>query len=1498
MAHNLKYSGTIESRSGDTILVEILEKDYVGADTSKTIMSDGVIVSTEGPDLRDVYKPLITSTAEVILWDPDGSFASDFDDVTDGSHHLRISKAGSVVFYGRVRPEPIAATLDQAPDGVLIQAVCGLVDLKNEAFLEDDRSFYTGDMQLKDIVLNSLNKLDLGLDCYFAMDWWIPGLGDPNGLEVQPMQWLHVDASTLIEENGNPVSCAAVLENLLPAFNLQLRQSEGAWHCVQRELLFSSYYRHCYTSNATLSSHGNFNPSVSTTEAFACEYREEEAVLAKMPGYRSVSVAHAHGPLPTLIRNADFSATLDSRTRGVRRGSINETQPGGRVSVGRRGVRNRNTGSFGPRFWGANTPGVDPIERVSFWYDQDNNPITTGVIKEGEGPNGENVVTMDPIRGSSSDPWDPVADIIAEGLYYYQDGLVVRGGTGRQLRSEVSLFVVPAEIVEGSPYAVPAIYDVRLTDIDNPSNQYWLTDQKDANGHHIWSATEEHCSLRRRINTRDRSNRTGAYVGSWQSDYKLSQEIPTGSWRVRVIVYPALDWLYSGASISRTIQDDGVYWTNLFHDVVVDGEYPDATIWTAIDPDSLNTSDYQIESIFGDLIVADGGGGLRGNTSSGSNTPTDNWKQGRYSFEPDSGVALTELNARSLYTQQSEVVPVHVARYHPDGPFVAPHEVLNLDGEVFQIGQVTYDYLTGVWGGRMPKVQISSAPPENNPQATDEALALLGGFGSNDARFFAIFGDSTYNTLLANPVATTTDFLVPGFATSAPVNIQAAISTGDELILIDPVTGQDYQFTATANSSTTDSTLYFDDDALLGIGVNILGTVDYPAPIYFRDGFVRSLIVQTENLIRAAIQAGTLATLNESIPSLEQRDEIEITPLRVDLKKGTQIILANADQPSFLTLSSRAKVGATELEIDTEWVQGAIGDAVVLDSASLGAELLIQAHQVWIAVRNARITDAIAALSAEASGASVTSLSVSSTKSFLKDGTSLRLEALDSEDTIVSVVNGDHNAGVSTINILTQNYGSATFPSGSPVRLTNYSLGAEIKVNADEIVLRAYEEAIFNTIKEQLSGQAIAVINDTGTKSGPWTISAAPEQIEDNTEVVVLVPVASFGGPATQKLYTPTETVVNGQVNSGATSITFDDSFTINSGQTPAYVLMREYYLNTRFLTNEASITVNATSITNLVAQYESDPTGEMALVATMNNTYSGSRSNIDITLEAGQTIEKYDTLLIWNKANANWYEVRATEQMTSSGNMDIENPTGGGSVTLVVDSGDPILFGTFSRMRQTLEGFTIHSRYWKTDNFNGTVTDAGEITSVGTQAGYALGGGGDFAFVKGANDYIYFDGTTLEIKLGGGNLTFDDDGLTLTAGTASANTIQWKDGSTIEGSIHTNASGFMVLHAEGDLTLEAGGSTPNIVLDQSSGDIDINPFATSNVNIHSGVLFVDANTDRVGVNDTTPSYDLDVSGTINATTYRVGGTIGADYSGTTPSSITIVKGIVTSVTP
>lgn len=72
-------------------------------------------------------------------------------------------------------------------------------------------------------------------------------------------------------------------------------------------------------------------------------------------------------------------------------------------------------------------------------------------------------------------------------------------------------------------------------------------------------------------------------------------------------------------------------------------------------------------------------------------------------------------------------------------------------------------------------------------------------------------------------------------------------------------------------------------------------------------------------------------------------------------------------------------------------------------------------------------------------------------------------------------------------------------------------------------------------------------------------------------------------------------------------------------------------------------------------------------------------------------------------------------------------------------------------------------------------------------------------------------------------------------------------------------------------------GSTPSVAIGQDVGTGASPAFA--GLNVDSGTLYVDATNNRVGINDTTPSYSLDITGDANITSnLTVGGTLFATH--------------------
>jgi len=117
--------------------------------------------------------------------------------------------------------------------------------------------------------------------------------------------------------------------------------------------------------------------------------------------------------------------------------------------------------------------------------------------------------------------------------------------------------------------------------------------------------------------------------------------------------------------------------------------------------------------------------------------------------------------------------------------------------------------------------------------------------------------------------------------------------------------------------------------------------------------------------------------------------------------------------------------------------------------------------------------------------------------------------------------------------------------------------------------------------------------------------------------------------------------------------------------------------------------------------------------------------------------------------------------------------------------------------------------------------------------------------------------------------------GVTVT-GTVAATAFSG-DGSALTGVVATGIGGSS---STGSLTLQSdsdNSGSGDIVFQTAATERGRISLSTGNVAFDTDVLFVDAAANRVGINDSTPSYELDVNGTVAATSAVVSGNLAVD---------------------
>ena len=161
-------------------------------------------------------------------------------------------------------------------------------------------------------------------------------------------------------------------------------------------------------------------------------------------------------------------------------------------------------------------------------------------------------------------------------------------------------------------------------------------------------------------------------------------------------------------------------------------------------------------------------------------------------------------------------------------------------------------------------------------------------------------------------------------------------------------------------------------------------------------------------------------------------------------------------------------------------------------------------------------------------------------------------------------------------------------------------------------------------------------------------------------------------------------------------------------------------------------------------------------------------------------------------------------------------------------------------------------------------IDDASEAApqSTGTQIFAAGSGNNDEWFFDYQSGVLHFIGTNLPSGLSGSKVIY-------VAGARYIGGFGTTSAQGNFGNVQVSANSITTTDTNGDLTLAPNGT----------GDVIID----SGLNVDSGVLFVDEATNRVGVNNTSPTVDLDVTGTV-----KISGDLQVDGTTTTINSVEV----------
>jgi len=250
----LRLYSEFPSYLGTDWRIEIHDTDFVGSETEFTV-SGGFSLNPKS-DGREFTEALMPTelTVNMVITDPDETFKDDIVTSSETRFSVVLLKDSDFYWAGALVPD-IGEIEDKGPTyGMTIKAVCGLGLLADYEYIDETptadkwTNTFSGFERLIGVIALCLKKLPHIQTHYAAsnnflktvINWHHSGqpFDDPDNTN-DPLYNVYVLQSVFsgIQTTGNakPMSCAAVIEAILDAFNARIVQVNGLWLVEQYE---------------------------------------------------------------------------------------------------------------------------------------------------------------------------------------------------------------------------------------------------------------------------------------------------------------------------------------------------------------------------------------------------------------------------------------------------------------------------------------------------------------------------------------------------------------------------------------------------------------------------------------------------------------------------------------------------------------------------------------------------------------------------------------------------------------------------------------------------------------------------------------------------------------------------------------------------------------------------------------------------------------------------------------------------------------------------------------------------------------------------------------------------------------------------------------------------------------------------------------------------------------------------------------------------------------
>jgi hypothetical protein len=243
--------------------IDILQRDYLGvieeikgADTPFSLFLRG--------ENQDFFNPILSTSATArLISETDFQFLELFTQ-DDRQYQCRYYKQVSGFFEEKWRGWIIPGLYQEQYDEkknyyVSAEFTDNLSILKDLPFVDSSGNKITGRIRLIEIIATILKKTDLGLPIRSACNIFEAGMD--SSVDDDPLEQTYIDVDkAYVDEDGTPLKCLDVLDNILRSFGARIFQFEGLWRINRIDEHDDFINFRVFDQNGVFISSGSYDP--------------------------------------------------------------------------------------------------------------------------------------------------------------------------------------------------------------------------------------------------------------------------------------------------------------------------------------------------------------------------------------------------------------------------------------------------------------------------------------------------------------------------------------------------------------------------------------------------------------------------------------------------------------------------------------------------------------------------------------------------------------------------------------------------------------------------------------------------------------------------------------------------------------------------------------------------------------------------------------------------------------------------------------------------------------------------------------------------------------------------------------------------------------------------------------------------------------------------------------------------------------------------------------